>query len=94
MLQKLREKTSGWIATVILGLLIVPFAFFGMEQYLFQSSETYAAKIEAPPKWWQEAPAFWPVTMVWQREEIDTEDFRTAFEQARQRQLSRALPIH
>jgi peptidyl-prolyl cis-trans isomerase D len=86
MLQKLREKTSGWIATVILGLLIVPFAFFGMEQYLFQSSETYAAKIEAPPKWWQEAPAFWPVTMVWQREEIDTEDFRTAFEQARQRQ--------
>ena len=86
MLQKLREKTSGWIATVILGLLIVPFAFFGMEQYLFQRNDTYTAKIEAPPKWWQEAPAFWPVTMLWQREEIETEDFRTAFEQARQRQ--------
>jgi peptidyl-prolyl cis-trans isomerase D len=86
MLQKLRDKTSGWIATVILGLLVVPFAFFGIDQYLFQRNETYAAKIEAPPKWWQEAPAFWPVTMLWQREEIDTEAFRTAFEQARQQQ--------
>ena len=36
MLQKLREKTSGWIAGTILGLLTIPFAFFGMEQYLFQ----------------------------------------------------------
>ena len=27
MLQKLRDKTSGWIATLILGLLIIPFAF-------------------------------------------------------------------
>ena len=52
MLQKLRDKTSGWIATVILGLLVVPFAFFGIDQYLFQRNETYAAKIEAPPKWW------------------------------------------
>ena len=34
MLQKLRDKTSGWIATVILGLLIIPFAFFGLEQYM------------------------------------------------------------
>lgn len=86
MLQKLRDKTSGWIATVILGLLVVPFAFFGMEQYLFQSNDTYVAKIEAPPKWWQDAPAFWPVTMLWQREEISADDFRTAFEQARQQQ--------
>lgn len=86
MLQKLRDKTSGWIATVILGLLIVPFAFFGMEQYLFQNNDTYVAKIEAPPKWWQSAPTVWPVTMLWQREEIDPEAFRTAFEQARQQQ--------
>ncbi|HVR81400.1 MAG TPA: SurA N-terminal domain-containing protein [Luteimonas sp.] len=86
MLQKLRDKTSGWIATVILGLLVVPFAFFGMEQYLFQRSDTYVAKIEAPPKWWQAAPAFWPVTMLWQRDEIDTDAFRSAFEQARQQQ--------
>lgn len=86
MLQTLRDKTSGWIATVILGLLIVPFAFFGMEQYLFQRSETFAAKIEAPPAWWPTAPGKWPVTMLWQREEIGTDEFRQAFERLRQQQ--------
>jgi peptidyl-prolyl cis-trans isomerase D len=84
MLQKLRDKTSGWIAAVVLGLLTIPFAFFGMEQYLFQRNQTFAAKIEAPPKWWQSAPSWWPATMLWQREEIDANEFRTAFEQARQ----------
>jgi peptidyl-prolyl cis-trans isomerase D len=86
MLQKLRDKTSGWIATLILGLLTVPFAFFGMEQYLFQQNQTFAAKIEAPPKWWPEAPAWWPATMLWQRQEIGVEEFRSTFEQARQQQ--------
>jgi peptidyl-prolyl cis-trans isomerase D len=86
MLQKLREKTSGWIAGVILGLLTIPFAFFGMEQYLFQHNDTYAAKIEAPPKWWPAAPGWWPATMLWQREEIDAEEFRTEFERERQQQ--------
>ncbi len=86
MLQTLRDKTSGWIATVILGLLVVPFAFFGMEQYLFQRNDTFAAKIEAPPKWWPAAPAVWPVTMLWQHDEISADDFRTDFERARQEQ--------
>jgi peptidyl-prolyl cis-trans isomerase D len=86
MLQTLRDKTSGWIATVILGLLVVPFAFFGMEQYLFQRNDTFAAKIEAPPKWWPSAPAVWPVTMLWQHDEISADDFRTDFERARQQQ--------
>ena len=86
MLQKLRDKTSGWIAIVVLGLLCIPFAFFGMEQYLFQSNQTFAAKVEAPPKWWQSAPSWWPVTILWQREEIGTDEFRTAFEQARQQE--------
>ena len=86
MLQTLRDKTSGWIATVILGLLTMPFAFFGMEQYLFQRNETFAAKIEAPPNWWPPRLPFWPVTMLWQRDEISAEDFRTAFERARQQQ--------
>lgn len=84
MLQKLRDKTSGWIAMVVLGLLCIPFAFFGMEQYLFQQNQTFAAKVEAPPKWWQSAPSWWPMTMLWQREEIDQNEFRNAFEQARQ----------
>jgi peptidyl-prolyl cis-trans isomerase D len=85
MLQKLRDKSSGWIATVILGLLCVPFAFFGMEQYLFQQNATFAAKIEAPPTWWQSAPDNGFVRwLVWQEEEIGADEFRTAFEQQRQ----------
>ena len=85
MLQAIRDKSSGWIATIILGLLVVPFAFFGMEQYLFQSSQTYAAKIEAPPTWWRTAPDWWIVRrLVWQTEEIDANEFRDAFERERQ----------
>ncbi len=86
MLQKLRDKTSGWIAIAILVMLSVPFAFFGMEQYLFQQNDTYAAKVEAPPNWWHSAPSFWPVTMLWQRDEISADEFRTGLEQARQQQ--------
>jgi len=86
MLQNLRDKTSGWIAGVILGLLTVPFAFFGMDQYLFQRNATFAAKIEAPPQWWPASPAVWPLTMLWQREEISADEFRSAFERARQDQ--------
>ncbi|GAA5010829.1 peptidylprolyl isomerase [Pseudoluteimonas lycopersici] len=86
MLQKLRDKSSGWLATTVLGILVVPFAFFGMEQYLFQNNDTFAAKIEAPPAWWPSAPAFWPVTMLWQRDEIGVEEFRNQFAQARQQQ--------
>lgn len=85
MLQALREKSSGWIATVVLGLLIVPFAFFGMEQYLFQQNDTHVARIQAPPAWWPGAPEVWPVTLLWQREDVSDEEFRTAFQQARQR---------
>ena len=87
MLQTLRDKSSGWIATVILGLLCIPFAFFGMEQYLFQRNATFAAKIEAPPGWWPGAPnnAFvrW---LFWSDEEIGADEFRTTFEQQRQQQ--------
>jgi peptidyl-prolyl cis-trans isomerase D len=86
MLQNLRDKTSGWIAGTILGLLTIPFAFFGMDQYLFQRNDTFAAKIEAPPAWWPDAPAVWPVTMLWRRDEIKADEFRTAFERARQQQ--------
>ena len=86
MLQKLREKTSGWIASVILGLLTIPFAFFGVEQYMSRSNETWVAKIEAPPAWWSSAPATWPVSMLWKREEISAQDFRKQFEGARREQ--------
>ena len=86
MLQKLRDKTSGWIATLILGLLIVPFAFFGVEQYFTGGGDNAAAKIQAPPTWWPSAPSFWPVSLLWQHDEIGTDQFRERFEQVRRQQ--------
>ena len=85
MLQKLRDKTSGWIATVILGLLIIPFAFFGMESYMSQRVDTYAARIAQPPSWWTSAPQVWPLTYLWKTHDIDSNEFRQRFETARMR---------
>lgn len=45
MLQSLRDKTSTWIAPVILILLIIPFAFFGVENYFQQNVATHVAKV-------------------------------------------------
>jgi peptidyl-prolyl cis-trans isomerase D len=86
MLQKLRDKTSGWIATIVLGLLIIPFAFVGVNEYMGGGTDNAVAKVEAPPTWWKSAPTWWPVSMFWQHEEVTQEEFRTRFEQARQQQ--------
>ena len=86
MLQTLRDKMSGWIAICIVALLAIPFAFFGMEQYLFQSGANYAAKVEVQPSWWRSAPDWWLVRrLAWESEEISPEEFRDAFENERQR---------
>ena len=85
MLQTLRDKTSGWIATVILGLLIIPFAFFGMESYLSQKVDTYAARIAQPPTWWPSAPQAWPVSYLWKTHDIDAQDYRQRLETMRMR---------
>ena len=45
MLQSLRDKTSTWIAPVILILLVIPFAFFGVENYFQQNVATHVAKV-------------------------------------------------
>lgn len=84
MLQKLRDKTTGWIATVIVGLLIIPFAFFGLEQYMVGGASNTAAVVKAPPAWWTSAPSFWPASMLWQEEEITIDDFRNRLDQVRQ----------
>ncbi len=85
MLQKLRDKTTGWIATVILGLLIIPFAFFGMESYMSQRVDSYAARIAQPPSWWQSAPQAWPLSYFWSTHDIDNAEFRQRFEETRMR---------
>ena len=84
MLQNLREKTSGWIATVVLGLLIVPFAFVGVSDYFQQTRERPVASIGAPPTWWADAPTFWPFSALWEHQDVTQRDFRDRFEQARQ----------
>jgi peptidyl-prolyl cis-trans isomerase D len=86
MLQKLRDKTSGWIASLILGLLIIPFAFVGVNEYMTGGAASDVAVVEAPPTWWESAPQWWPVSMLWQREEVTLDEFRAAFEQLRQQQ--------
>jgi peptidyl-prolyl cis-trans isomerase D len=86
MLQTLRDKTSSWIAPVILTLLTIPFAFFGMEQYMSQRVETWVARVESPPTWWKDAPHWWPASMLWQRQDINAQDFRQRYDSIRQEQ--------
>ncbi|MFA5684198.1 MAG: SurA N-terminal domain-containing protein [Lysobacteraceae bacterium] len=45
MLQKLRDKTTGWIAFVIVGILVVPFAFFGVTDYFSAPAASWVAKV-------------------------------------------------
>jgi peptidyl-prolyl cis-trans isomerase D len=85
MLQTLRDKTSGWIATVILGLLIIPFAFVGIEQYMVQRVDSAVARVEMAPSWWRSAPSWWPVSMVWRKENIERSQFDERFQRERER---------
>ncbi|MFT3756669.1 MAG: SurA N-terminal domain-containing protein [Pseudoxanthomonas sp.] len=86
MLQNLRDKTSGWIATVVLGLLIIPFAFVGVSEYATGGSDNSLARVQAPPTWWQSAPSWWPLSLLWQHEDVSPEEFRNAFERERAQQ--------
>lgn len=80
MLQSIRDKSSGWIAFLILGLVIITMAFFGIESYFAPKVETFAAKIEGPAKFW-----------VWgkQTREISQDEFRRRFEAVRAQERSR-----
>jgi peptidyl-prolyl cis-trans isomerase D len=45
MLQKIRDGITGWVATVVLMLLIIPFAFWGVDSYFGASAVDWAAKV-------------------------------------------------
>jgi|CXWL01.1.fsa_nt_gi peptidyl-prolyl cis-trans isomerase D len=45
MLQAFREKFSGWVLVVIVLLLAVPFALFGINNYFEATVESYVAKV-------------------------------------------------
>lgn len=83
MLQKLRDKSSGWIATTIIVLLMIPFLFVIDASYLGGVGANDVARVQAPPTWWKSAPSWWPASMLWRDASIGSDDFRTRFEQAR-----------
>ena len=45
MLQTIREKMSGWVLFLIVGILIVPFALLGVGDYFSTNIATYVAKV-------------------------------------------------
>lgn len=45
MLQIIRNRVKGWLAFVIVGLLIIPFAFWGINYYFDQGVELSAASV-------------------------------------------------
>ena len=45
MLQELREKTSGLVAKIVLGLIVIAFSFFGIESYFIARTDSFVAKI-------------------------------------------------
>lgn len=77
MLQSIRDKTSGWIASIILGLIIIGMVFFGVESYLTPKVDTYAAKVEGPRKYW---------VFPGDSREVTVEEFRNRFQAVRERQ--------
>ncbi len=79
MLQKIRELSSGWFAGVVLGVIIITFALWGIQGYFSGQTETYAARITLKPGWF--GTAFGA-----KYKDISQDEFRRQFEQERQRQ--------
>lgn len=77
MLQSIRDKTSGWVASIVLGLVILTMAFFGIESYLTPKVDTYVARIEGPPTF---------LRFGKQVKEIRQDEFRKRFDQVRRQQ--------
>ena len=46
MLQSIRDKTSGWIAYLIIGLISIPFALWGINSYLGGGEQQAAAVVD------------------------------------------------
>src|SRR5690606_34424008 len=45
MLQAIRDRVQGWVATVIFILLIVPFAFWGINYYFGSGGDAVVARV-------------------------------------------------
>ena len=80
MLQKIRDKSSGWIAKLILLVIILIMGMFGLQQSLSPSLESYAAKVTVPGKF---------LGYGERTETIGVDDFRRRFDLVRQQQRER-----
>src|SRR5687767_12410623 len=78
MLQNIRDKTSGWFATIVLGMVIVTMAFFGIESYMTTRVDSYVARVEGPKKFFG--------LLAGQVQDIDQNQFRERFDLIRQQQ--------
>ncbi len=74
MLQSIREKTSGWFASIVLGLIILTMALWGIQSYLNPTVDNYAARIQGPAKF---------LRFGGQARDISPDEFRKAFDQVR-----------
>jgi len=45
MLSEIRERATGWIAYVIVGIIIIPFAFWGVNEYFAGGSDVVVATV-------------------------------------------------
>ena len=45
MLQDIRDKTTGWVAGLIMAILIIPFAFWGINYYFSGGKEPVVATV-------------------------------------------------
>lgn len=45
MLSEIRERATGWIAYIIVGIIIIPFAFWGVHQYFSGGEEVVVADV-------------------------------------------------
>ena len=46
MLGAIRRKSKGWVAYLIVGLIVIPFALFGIQDYVSRSANTSIASVD------------------------------------------------
>ena len=46
MLSAIRNKSKGWVAYLIVGLITVPFALFGIQDYVSRSANSSIATVD------------------------------------------------
>ena len=46
MLAAIRNKSKGWVAYLIVGLIVIPFALFGIQDYVSRSANASIATVD------------------------------------------------